>query len=75
MTHGQSVSSCFYRGKSKQTTNQLTLKLKRGLTCKVSYNKPKNTQRLFFSVYPNWAVTDLQLLKHRFMLSIDVLII
>lgn len=38
MTHGQSVSSCFYRGKSKQTTNQtLTLKLKRGLTCKEKY--------------------------------------
>lgn len=74
MTHGQSVSSCFYRGR-KQTNHKsdLTLLIKRGLTCKEKHPRIiKNLTRYFFSVI--LKCTELQLLKHQFILMVQVLI-
>lgn len=68
MTQGQSVSSCFYRGKSKQTTNQTQSEIKERtyLQRKASHNNWKQTNKPnpptltqdFFNVYPR--CTELQ---------------
>lgn len=72
MTHGQSVSSCFYRGR-KQTKHKsdLTLQLREDLPAKKSIlQKLKNSTRFFPMLFPI-AVTELQLLKHQFILLME----
>lgn len=61
MTHGQSVSSCFYKGKkaNKPQIRSHSL-IKRGFTCKEKHPTIiKNPTRFF-----QCTVTELQLLKN-----------
>lgn len=79
MTHGQSVSSCFYRGKSKtHHKSTLTLKLKRGLTCKEKHPIiiKKTTYKVFstfISIVQSYRSTIAQTSVYAFNRYADIL--